>query len=81
MRSKRATNFICKEKKCFFLSSIITLLSSQGARYKTRKRDEKVKYDAESFADAIISKLNETDGSPDALSSVLAKEGETQDYR
>ena len=63
------------------MSSIITLLSSQGARYKTRKRDEKVKYDAESFADAIISKLNETDGSPDALSSVLAKEGETQDYQ
>ncbi|XP_011404029.1 PREDICTED: basic leucine zipper and W2 domain-containing protein 1-like [Amphimedon queenslandica] len=50
-------------------------------KFKTRKRDEKVKYDAESFADTVISKLNETDGSPEALSTVLAKEGETLDYR
>ncbi|XP_019852098.1 PREDICTED: uncharacterized protein LOC109582003 isoform X1 [Amphimedon queenslandica] len=59
-------------------------LKIKGARYtvyKTRKRDEKVKYDAESFADTLISKLNETDGSPEALLSVLAKEGETLDYR
>ena len=55
--------------------------SSQGHRYKARKRDEKVKYDAVAFCDAIISNLNENEGNLEEISRYLDQAGSTLDYR
>ena len=63
-----------------FNTELLYTFPSQGVRLKTRIRDKKVKYDAESFAEALISRINETDGSFEAVSSVLEKAGQTLDY-
>lgn len=53
----------------------------QGQKFKTRTRDKKVKYDPEGFSEAIITKINESDGNVDTIAANLDKEGEKQDYR
>jgi hypothetical protein len=63
---------------CASKSELPTL---QGHRYKTRTRDKKIKFDAESFAETLIAKLNGTDGSVEGLSNVLDKNADQLDYR
>ncbi|CAG2210945.1 Basic leucine zipper and W2 domain-containing protein 1,Protein krasavietz,Basic leucine zipper and W2 domain-containing protein 1-A,Basic leucine zipper and W2 domain-containing protein 2,Basic leucine zipper and W2 domain-containing protein 1-B [Mytilus edulis] len=55
--------------------------SLSGTRLKTRKRDEKEKYDPSLFRDAIIAGLNETDGDLDLVSKYLDTAGAKLDYR
>lgn len=52
-----------------------------GKKIKTRKRDEKVKYDPTSFADQVIAGLNETDGSMEEIAKYLDSTGGQTDYR
>ena len=52
-----------------------------GKKIKTRKRDEKVKYDPNAFAEQVITGLNETDGSLDGISKYLDTTGGQMDYR
>lgn len=53
----------------------------QGQRIKTRKRDEKEKYDPTAFRDAIIQGLNETGSDLEQVSNFLDKAGSRLDYR
>jgi len=53
----------------------------QGQRIKTRKRDEKEKYDPNSFRDAIILGLIETNKDLEQVTKFLDKTGNTLDYR
>ncbi|KAK3579292.1 hypothetical protein CHS0354_033372 [Potamilus streckersoni] len=55
--------------------------SLSGQRLKTRKRDEKEKYDPSSFRDAIIQGLNETGGDLELVSKFLDISGSKLDYR
>lgn len=55
--------------------------SLSGTRLKTRKRDEKEKYDPSLFRDAIIQGLNETDGDLEKVSKYLDTAGAKLDYR
>jgi len=52
-----------------------------GARLKTRKRDEKEKYDPTAFRDTIISGLGECGGDLDQVSVYLDKAGAKLNYR
>lgn len=52
-----------------------------GKKIKTRKRDEKVKYDPTSFAEQVIAGLNETDGSKEEIAKYLDSTGGQIDYR
>lgn len=52
-----------------------------GKKIKTRKRDEKVKYDPASFAEQVIGGLNETDGSMEEIAKYLDATGSQMDYR
>ncbi|KAL8599773.1 hypothetical protein ACOMHN_040483 [Nucella lapillus] len=52
-----------------------------GTRLKTRKRDEKEKYDPNSFRDAIIQGLNETEGDLEKVSKFLDVSGSRLNYR
>lgn len=52
-----------------------------GKKIKTRKRDEKVKYDPTAFADQVIAGLNETDGSMEEIAKYLDATGGQIDYR
>merc|ERR1712142_198042 len=52
-----------------------------GQRIKTRKRDEKEKFDPSGFRDQIIQGLNETEGDLEAVSNFLDKAGSRLDYR
>ena len=52
-----------------------------GKKIKTRKRDEKVKYDPTSFVEQVITGLNETDGSMEEISKFLDATGGQMDYR
>jgi len=52
-----------------------------GARLKTRKRDEKEKYDPTAFRDTIISGLGECGGDLEQVSKYLDKEGSKLNYR
>ena len=52
-----------------------------GQKFKTRKRDEKVKYDAASFCESVISGLNRSDGSLEEAYKYLDGAGSTLDYR
>jgi len=52
-----------------------------GARLKTRKRDEKEKYDPNAFRDSIIAGLGECGGDLDQVSKYLDKEGSKLNYR
>lgn len=52
-----------------------------GKKIKTRKRDEKVKYDPTSFVEQVIAGLNETDGSKEEIAKFLDSTGGQMDYR
>ncbi|GFO00381.1 basic leucine zipper and w2 domain-containing protein 1 [Plakobranchus ocellatus] len=52
-----------------------------GTRLKTRKRDEKEKYDPTAFRDSIIAGLNTCGGDLEQVSRYLDKEGSKLDYR
>ena len=51
-----------------------------GKRVKTRKRDEKVKYDPKEFCEQLIASLNEAKTLED-MSKYLDKAGSEMDYR
>ena len=51
-----------------------------GKRVKTRKRDEKVKYDPKEFSEQLITSLNETK-TLEEISKYLDKAGSEMDYR
>ena len=51
-----------------------------GKRVKTRKRDEKVKYDPKEFSEQLISSINEAK-SLEGISKYLDKAGSEMDYR
>jgi len=53
----------------------------QGQRIKTRKRDEKEKFDPTSFRDSILLGFNESIGDLDSLSKFLDVSGSKLDYR
>ncbi|KAH7639933.1 basic leucine zipper and W2 domain-containing protein kra [Dermatophagoides farinae] len=53
----------------------------QGQRIKTRKRDEKEKFDPQGFRDSIILGIKETNGDLDQLSKFLDISGSKLDYR
>ncbi|XP_048780210.1 eIF5-mimic protein 2-like [Ostrea edulis] len=55
--------------------------SLSGHRLKTRKRDEKEKYDPSSFRDAIIQGLTETDNDLDQVAKYLDLQGGKLDFR
>jgi hypothetical protein len=52
-----------------------------GQRIKTRKRDEKEKYDPVGFRDAVLQGFNEAGGDLDKLSKYLDSAGAKLDYR
>ena len=52
-----------------------------GQRIKTRKRDEKEKYDPVAFRDAVLQGFNEAGGDLDKLSKYLDSAGAKLDYR
>lgn len=52
-----------------------------GTRLKTRKRDEKEKYDPTAFRDTIIAGLSTCGGDLEQVSRFLDKEGSKLDYR
>ncbi|XP_005100739.1 basic leucine zipper and W2 domain-containing protein 1 [Aplysia californica] len=52
-----------------------------GARLKTRKRDEKEKYDPTAFRDSIVAGLGECGGDLEQVSRYLDKEGSKLNYR
>ncbi|XP_014205551.1 protein krasavietz [Copidosoma floridanum] len=52
-----------------------------GQRIKTRKRDEKEKYDPTGFRDAVISGLDKADNDLEAISKYLDTAGSKLDYR
>lgn len=53
----------------------------QGQRIKTRKRDEKEKFDPQGFRDQILLGIKETNGDLEALSKYLDVAGSKLDYR
>jgi hypothetical protein len=53
----------------------------QGQRIKTRKRDEKEKFDATAFRDSIFAGINESSGDLELLSKFLDTSGNKLDYR
>ncbi len=52
-----------------------------GQKFKTRKRDEKVKYDAASFCDSVVTGLNKSGGSLEEAYKFLDGAGSSLDYR
>jgi len=52
-----------------------------GQRIKTRKRDEKEKYDPSSFRDQIVAGLNDVDTDLEQASKFLIQSGSKLDYR
>ncbi|TDG41488.1 hypothetical protein AWZ03_012085 [Drosophila navojoa] len=52
-----------------------------GQRIKTRKRDEREKYDPTGFRDAVIAGLEKTEGDLDQISKFLDSAGNKLDYR
>ena len=52
-----------------------------GEKFKTRKRDEKTKFDPTSFAEQLITGINETDGSLEEIAKYLDQTGSQLDYR
>lgn len=55
--------------------------SLSGQRLKTRKRDEKEKYDPTQFRDAVIQGLNDSGADLDQVSKFLDASGSKLDYR
>uniref|UniRef100_A0A7N5KP57 Basic leucine zipper and W2 domain-containing protein 1-like n=13 Tax=Amniota TaxID=32524 RepID=A0A7N5KP57_AILME len=52
-----------------------------GQRFKTRKRDEKERFDPTQFQDCIIQGLNETGSDLEAVAKFLDASGAKLDYR
>lgn len=52
-----------------------------GQRIKTRKRDEREKYDPTGFRDAVIAGLEKTEGDLEQISKFLDSAGNKLDYR
>lgn len=52
-----------------------------GQRIKTRKRDEREKYDPTGFRDAVIAGLEKTEGDLEQISKYLDIAGNKLDYR
>ncbi len=52
-----------------------------GEKFKTRKRDERTKFDPTSFAEQLITGINETDGSIEEIAKYLDQAGSLLDYR
>ena len=52
-----------------------------GTRIKTRKRDEKVKYDPTTFCEQVILGLNATGGGLEEISKYLDQGGDQLNYR
>ncbi|XP_035536917.1 basic leucine zipper and W2 domain-containing protein 2-like [Morone saxatilis] len=52
-----------------------------GQRFKTRKRDEKEKFEPTVFRDTIVLGLNEAGGDLDAVAKFLDVTGSRLDYR
>lgn len=52
-----------------------------GEKFKTRKRDEKQKFDPTAFAEVLITGMNEADGSLDEIAKFLDQNGSQLDYR
>ena len=52
-----------------------------GTKFKTRKRDEKVKLDVTSFAEQLIAGLKENCGTLDDVRRFLDSAGSQLDYR
>ncbi|ESO01408.1 hypothetical protein HELRODRAFT_82136 [Helobdella robusta] len=63
------------------MSQKIEKPSLTGHRIKTRKRDEKEKYDPSAFRDAIVQGLNEASSDIDQISKFLDSTGSKLDYR
>lgn len=57
------------------------LPSLSGHKFKTRKRDEKVKYDAADFCEKVIGGLNGTGGGLEEIYKYLDQAGSSLDYR
>lgn len=53
----------------------------QGQRIKTRKRDEKEKYEPQAFRDSLVAGLKEAGNDLDSLSKFLDSAGNKLDYR
>lgn len=70
-----------KEASRFFMSQKVEKPSLSGHRLKTRKRDEKEKYDPSSFRDAIIQGLTETGNDLDLVAKYLDLQGGKLDFR
>ncbi|GFU24312.1 basic leucine zipper and W2 domain-containing protein 2 [Nephila pilipes] len=69
------------EKACFCMSQKTEKPTLSGQRIKTRKRDEKEKYDPTGFRDAIIQGLNESGSDLELVSKFLDSAGSKLDYR
>ncbi len=52
-----------------------------GEKFKTRKRDERTKFDPSAFAEQLITGMNETDGSLEEIAKYLDQSGNQLDYR
>ncbi|KAG8186440.1 hypothetical protein JTE90_012361 [Oedothorax gibbosus] len=72
---------ILPKKVCFCMSQKTEKPTLSGQRIKTRKRDEKEKYDPSGFRDAIIQGLNESGTDLEAVSKFLDTAGSRLDYR
>jgi len=62
-------------------STAKSLPTLSGARIKTRKRDEKEKYDPRLFRDEILTGLNEAKDNYEEASKFLDTKGNQLDYR
>ena len=52
-----------------------------GVKVRTRKRDEKTKYDPTSFCEQIVEGINKSDGNFDEISKFLDQSSSALDYR
>jgi len=70
-----------KSKTIYCMSQKTERPVLSGQRIKTRKRDEKEKYDPTGFRDAVIAGLEKTGGDLEAISKYLDSAGNKLDYR
>lgn len=63
------------------MASTKELPTLAGVKVRTRKRDEKAKYDSTAFCEQIIEGINKTDGNSDEIVKFLDQGGSTLDYR
>ena len=55
--------------------------STQGHRFRQRKRDEKVKYDAGAFIETIVTHINEAGENFEEIAKYLDQAGSSLDYK